>query len=474
VMRFPCRHRHAKVKHHGAALMIMIVILVMGIVAALIGALSLSTLQSARQGKTSAALAQAKEALIGYAVTYGDNYSGQVHGYLPCPDTSGSSEGSAAPPCGTTNQNAIGKLPWKVLGLPPLRDGDGECLWYAVSGTYKNNPKTGLMNWDTNGLLQAYASDGTLITPTDNKAVAIIIAPGAAQSGQNRSGTTAPVCGGNYTAANYLENNVTLSINNADVATGKFVQGVSGSSVNDQFIFITREDIWNAAQKRTDFQNTLKLLTQRVAECIANFGKHNNDLANKSLPWPAWVSFATTNSDYADNLNYNDKFGMYAGRVPYKVNTSSLTTGNSISTPYYLLQDDAPAGSANCPSGWATIYPWWDNWKDHLYYAIGKKFEPASTSTGSCGGGTCLTINGAGNYAAVVILAGKKLSGQTRANKSLAADYLEGLNNVNFVATPVVAPIATGAENYQTGPVSSTFNDILYCIKEDLTVIPCP
>ena len=34
----------------------------------------------------------------------------------------------------------MGRLPWKTLGLDALKAGPGECLWYAVSGTYKNSP----------------------------------------------------------------------------------------------------------------------------------------------------------------------------------------------------------------------------------------------------------------------------------------------------------------------------------------------
>ncbi len=34
----------------------------------------------------------------------------------------------------------IGRLPWRTLGLEPLRDGNGECLWYAVSGSHQRHP----------------------------------------------------------------------------------------------------------------------------------------------------------------------------------------------------------------------------------------------------------------------------------------------------------------------------------------------
>lgn len=447
-------------KQRGAVLIIMLVIMIVGIAAVLVNSLTSSRVKTARQTATATALAQAKDALIGYAITYGDTHSGQVHGYLPCPDNAGGNpEGSAEPSCGSQDVSIIGRLPWATLDLSALRDGDGECLWYAVSGTYKNNPKTGLMNWDTNGQLQAFSSDGTLLS---NQVAAVIFAPGAAQTGQDRSGTTAPVCGGNYTVANYLDNDTAHSINNADIATGKFIQphehrDVNGNiilTVNDQMIFITKQDIWNAIQKRTDFQNTLKLLTQRVAECLADYGNNNSPNDNNSLPWPAPLVL----SNYSDKTKYNDASNLYAGRVPYDVGTSKAAAGNTFGN---LMT------TANCPSGWSSVNPWWNNWKDHLFYAIGKEFEPSSDTNQSCG--NCLRINGSGKYAAVVMFAGQKLSAlnQTRADKSVVSDYLEGNNASNF-------PAANGNENYQTAPAISTFNDVLYCIKEDLSVVPCP
>jgi|ERR1039458_2715594 hypothetical protein len=305
-----------------------------------------------------------------------------------------------------------------------------------------------------------FFSDGTLLTQPDNQVVAVIFAPGAAQSGQDRSGTTAPMCGGNYTATNYLDNDTVHSINNSDVVTGKFIQGTSGGSVNDQMLFITRQDIWNAVQKRTDFQNNLKLLTHRVAECLANYGQYNSaggggwgGGSNNSLPWPAPLAL----SDYSDNTKYNDTANLYAGRVPYDVATSTTTTGNTFGN---LMT------TTNCPAGWASVDPWWNNWKDHLFYAIGQSFKPSSNTNQSCG--TCLQINGSGQYAAVVMFAGQRLSAlnQTRANKSVVTDYLETPNGTNF-------PGANGNENYKTASISGTFNDVLCFIDQNLSVT-CP
>lgn len=470
-------------KQQGTVLFIMLVILVIGFAAILVNSLTSSRVKNLRQANTTAALAQAKAALIGYAITYGDTHSGQVHGYLPCPDyVGGNPEGSAEPVCGAQDVSAIGRLPWATLDVSDLRDGNGECLWYAVSGTYKNNPPTGLMNWDTNGQFQVYAADGTLLA---SQVVAVIIAPGAPQSGQDRSGSGAPVCGGNYTVANYLDNDTVHSINNSDVATGKFIQGTSGGNVNDQMVFITRDDIWNAVLNRADFQprnpantapnpnNPLMNLTKQVALCLAYYGHYNNTgygigggwsagTSNKSLPWPAPLALGTNQlSDYAVNANYADSASLYAGRVPYNVSTSKSTSSNT-------LGSNLMTSTGSCASWPSSLDPWWNNWKDHLFYGLSSKFRPSgSDHAQSCG--SCVEINSTSHiYSAVVMFAGPRLSAlsQARTDKSVVTDYLETPNGTNFSG-------ANGNEDYSTGAASSTFNDTLCYLSESLSVT-CP
>lgn len=477
----PRRSPHSRrPEQRGAALMVMLIILVLGLAATLASSLNSAALRNERQARTAAALAQAKDALIGYAVTYGDTHAGEVHGYLPCPDLDGSNgEGTSKSPCGAKNASTLGRLPWKTLDLPALRDGDGECLWYAVSGTYKNNPKTDLMNWDTNGQLQAYAADGTTRLDNDgNQVVAVIFAPGAAQNGQTRSdGSSA--CGSNYTASAYLDSDAAHGINNADIAAGRFVQGTVGGDVNDQLVFITRDELWAAIRKRSDFANTLRLLTQRIAECLASYGTNNDALPvsdpnkNKSLPLPA--TLALTN--YGIDSSYNDSSTtLYSGRIPNTVNDSKSLTANTMTGNLLMpaLVGGNPVNNGlNCPreNDAATLtelerlYPWWVNWKDHLFYALSPEYAPANQPTLPCS--NCVTVNGGGSYAAVVMFADSRLSGQVRASsttdaqRGVIANYLEGGN-------------ADGNADYQSGTASAVFNDTLYCIDTNLNVAPCP
>src|SRR5205085_490476 len=92
-----------------------------------------------RQRITERALAQAREALIAYAAERPID-AAVGPGYLPCPDAD--DDGWAETTCGSLSGHLgqaerLGRLPWKTLGLPDLRDGSGERLWYAVSTRHK-------------------------------------------------------------------------------------------------------------------------------------------------------------------------------------------------------------------------------------------------------------------------------------------------------------------------------------------------
>ena len=143
------------------------------------------------------ALAQAREALVAYAADH--PISANVGpGYLPCPDLD--DDGWAEATCGSQSGDSgqaqrLGRLPWKTLGLPDLRDGDGERLWYAVSSKYKGllncavsracldmTPATALGTITVRDASGAILHDGTLADPrraAEGGAIAVVIAPGA-------------------------------------------------------------------------------------------------------------------------------------------------------------------------------------------------------------------------------------------------------------------------------------------------------
>ena len=127
----------SRFSQRGAALLLFALIAIVSLSALLLAGLNSKGPESP-QAKSLGVLQTAREALIGYSLSFADLNANRLPGYMPCPDTDG--DGLADMPCGSPGESAIGRLPWQTLGLPPLRDSTGECLWYVVSAAYKENP----------------------------------------------------------------------------------------------------------------------------------------------------------------------------------------------------------------------------------------------------------------------------------------------------------------------------------------------
>lgn len=450
------RHRQ-----QGAALLLLASLILAGSSTLLLARLDADSERLRRARHDDAVLAQAREALLGYALAYGDSHRGTVHGYLPCPDSGNSTgEGSSSLQCGSRDESRIGLLPWKTLDSEVLRDSSGACLWYAVSGRYKNNPKTALMNPDTAAQLQLVDAEGG--TTTDD-IVAIVIAPGAALNGQQRGTQPDRQCGAAMQPADYLEA-VAGSGDNRDAVGGRFVQGAPGATVNDRIAYLTRSELWRAIEQRRDFNATLEAVAQALADCLADYARHHPD-GNLSLPWAAPLAL----TDYGNASRYNDRSGLTAGRFPNQVNDARNQSGNTmigdvliadngLNCPHYQAAADTEAGRR---------YPWWSNWKTHFFYAVAPAFAPHSGPSPGCG--DCLTVNGQGPFAAVLLFAGAALPGQQRDNdatRAMPGNYLEGRN----------AALIDGGNglDFEHAAPSPAFNDVLYCIDPDLNVARCP
>jgi hypothetical protein len=140
----------------GAALLVFLILLVMAALTALVNRLTAESMEALRRERTTTALAQARDALLGYAQTLRDRKPDQVYGYLPLPDLGSSRNQNLAPLCLDASGKAlegcdanfftgltfdakgigptvVGRFPWRTLGTGPLRDGDGEWLWLIVS-----------------------------------------------------------------------------------------------------------------------------------------------------------------------------------------------------------------------------------------------------------------------------------------------------------------------------------------------------
>lgn len=177
-------------QQRGAILLLMLIMLLMTVTTVVLSALNdRHDYRINQQQQTQRVLIQAKQALIGFAAGYDQTHdnTNPFIGYLPCPDMTG--DGSANPPCANAGQTVLGRLPWRTLGLPLLTDGSGECLWYAVSGNFKDNPKQ-LITSDTDGDIIIKDANGNILHGNSalSRAIAVIFAPNQVVSGQTRGG----------------------------------------------------------------------------------------------------------------------------------------------------------------------------------------------------------------------------------------------------------------------------------------------
>lgn len=384
---YSARPHRVKAKQRGAALMVMLVIMIIGISAVLISSLNATGLKNARQEITSNALAQAKEALIGRAVA--DN---NMPGSLPCPDSN--DDGSAELLSGNDCPSYIGRLPWRTLGLPDLRDGSGERLWYALSANFRDDDSARPLNSNTKGALLIYRADGsTLLTEAGYNAVAVIFSPGSPLGSQARN-TAAE----RNSAANYLD--IANGRDNAS-AGGPFIAGTQSETFNDQILFITTRSL-------------MPLVEQRVAGAVKK----------------ALTDYHTVNGYYpwADNLLF--------GGDDYAANNK---------TNRGWLPRDASAGGA--PDWVAGSLPQWffDNqWYSLIYYSVAKDYTEDPGNCDTCDDNT-LSVDGVNEVRALFFMPGTPIGTLTRNVENLP-HYLEDSQNKDHANDLYVTPTSQAGD----------------------------
>lgn len=313
------------------------------------------------------ALMEAREALIGFALTYRETHPDQFgqysegQGYLPCPDFD--NDGVADPPCGAADISQIGRLPWRTLGLSPLRDGAGECLWYAVSGHGKDNPKSSRLNWDTPSQLTLWrgAQHPLGKQGPHGGAFAAVLAPNAALAAQTRPLGGPGECPGDNMPRNYLEGIDPLYTRQALAAHAQSIvqlQAPDNQENNDDGIAIELDELFKRISQRAEFKNDIDNLLNQLSNCL-------NRLPPGALP--------------------------------------AASPGNKGMDPLLSL----------CPPATRRARQMLDNWRDNLLYA-----HPASG----------LTVNNR-SCPAVLLFAGARTANQIRSTEAEIgnpANYLEG------------------------------------------------
>ncbi len=403
----------ARSQQRGAALLVLMMIL--GLLAAYFAISALNGgSQNERNRVNTKAMAQAKEALIGFAATYRDTHPNvlldhvEVFGYLPCPDIDNllatNGVASVSPSCPNQNISTTGRLPWNTLGIPALRDNAGECLWYAVSGSAKDVNKTAVFNWDTLGQFIVQDASGNVLAggaagaAAHQRPLAVILAPGTAVN-QTRA-PSASQCSGTTTLTSYLEGigapapGPVGGITTITVATPA---SVAAGSNNDQAQWITSKDVFDRVKVRSDFRDDIDTMMDELASCIS------------ILP--------TISASSATSKGINNAIADYNANCP-----PTLTQANVLT-----------------------------NWQNNLLYT-----NPGAPST------VKISDNGVtySSCTAVLLFGGERTVGQTRetpANVDIASNYLETTNTI-FPS----AGAYTGMAGFTDKNASA---DLVRCIK---------
>ena len=301
---------------------LLAVLLILGLLAAagLLANGELASLARMRaQARSLAALSQARAALLGYAISYAERHPGEGYGYLPCPDA-GNTGSTPIGACGMRELGRFGRLPWRTLGLPALRDGWNECLWYAVAASVKHNPKALALNWDSPGQFLLTAPQGSPLSP-DARIVAVLLAPGPALATQQRPAGSAHDCSGSDSVeadlARYLDQDHPVSFSGALAIR----QGTGDDpNVNDLLAWIELDDIYAALRRRSDFAPYINQIIEtaasafavriREADFIASLGEPRGALLTGALPAAATLGLTAAAADAHDNWRDQFRFAL--------------------------------------------------------------------------------------------------------------------------------------------------------------------
>lgn len=334
-------------KQKGAALILIAFILGLGAAVFVLKTYNADTARARQDEKTYKALAEAKQALIAWAVNHPN-----TPGLMPYPDRNGDSNYDDTSDCYASNVNfapnfTIGRLPLfksdpncvnakstVKSGLAgDFRDSSGERLWYEVSQNllhdYKNNGdpngtspiiNPSIINTPTNEWFVVVDRSGKVLS---DRVAAVIIAPGAPVGNQDRSSGIADAnqyldkvvmaSGKNYKNYTYYDSAIPLlkqefivgddmRLVSEDDPTYKN-QTVEPYYFNDKLVYITADELMAAIEKRA---------AAEVKTAIKNY------------------KLSTSYNPYASilggNKNYSCVVGMLAGALPIAApHTSSCT-----------------------------------------------------------------------------------------------------------------------------------------------------
>ena len=451
-------------RRRGAALFLLLFALLLGTAGLFLQGVATSPRPAVAEAEVVlAVLGSARQALLAHALSYPERHSGRM-GVLPCPQRRSGGllpSGSAAGTCGARYVDAFGLLPWRSLGLPP----PSFCVLYLVSGVFKPYPAAYMLNEDSPGTLRLYGRSGDEFTgrAPRRRGAAVLLAPGLGRGDpQCRAFEEARRPGLRLAAVAGGESELRLGVTRERSAS--YPAGELALVLGDEAIF-------SALRKRGDFAGWLYAPTapnnlgRQVAECLLRFATTQG-----SFPWPAPLVVA----DVRRNASYDDRVPLdpsatpaltLFGRVPDIADDSLGAMGRP--RGQRVLTSCGEFSNRN-----SALRRFWENWKDHLYYAVAGSYQPGAPSPPP-GCADCIQLRGAPlpAYVAVLIYAGSQLPGQDRRSSPDPGDYLEGENRSAAQrghARRMLLEARTPGDD---------FNDVLYCIRppgEVPRIAPCP
>lgn len=297
----------------GAALLLFLVIAAIAFTAVIFRGLGKwATAATTSRNVNAEALAQAKAALIGYVAKEVLDFSESVPGRLPCPEAAGNAgtanEGTAAGNCGSAASPtipAIGRLPWRTLGVDRLVDASAEPLWYAVSPNWVtlfaippvpptiNSGTAGQLSFDGTGdIVAVIFAPGKPLATTPSAAQ---IAAGCSARNQTRGDRShVPTSTADPDYRDYLEcQNASAPI---DAVFGTAITGnATNEAINDQAVFITATELLNAIQGPL-----AERLQRSVAPLLSEYGEQ---WISGSRFMPYAVAFAPPESALAPDAH---------------------------------------------------------------------------------------------------------------------------------------------------------------------------
>ncbi|OYO28163.1 hypothetical protein CD932_22940 [Janthinobacterium sp. PC23-8] len=212
---------HALTTQRGAALLLLVALLGLGAASLLISAFGRQDAEAARQQRTLATLAQAREALIGFAA---------ANGRLPRPASSAIDGRERAAEC-ASDADCSGFLPWVALGVAGL-DAWGKVLRYSVTPEMSRAPIVSFSAVANRTVLQ-HKAQGSLayVAGQEQCDVSAQCLPAVVFSqGKEGYGTAA----NGVKLANSGRGNIDEAANEA--ATTSFV---TGNTVDDMLVWVT-------------------------------------------------------------------------------------------------------------------------------------------------------------------------------------------------------------------------------------------